>query len=343
MGMKTDLWNKIMKEVKLQHTAGPYTRETFPFFFYWQNLVGLIPKKGNPKETQMIVNMSYKDGFSVNHFTCKEECTVKYHDIDAAIQMITKIQEQTTEGHVYLAKCDGRAAFKQLPVAKADFPLLVMKAEHPVTGEMHYFINKVVVFGSSRSCRIYSEFAESLAHITEYLDPLHQRPNEYLGDLLTGGASCENCDSSLQTYLDLCEEINFPISEENTVWSTQIIVFLGLLLNTITRTISIPIEKQNSALTQIDVMMRVKKTTVHKLHVLAGLLNFLSRAIVPGQTFIRRLYDKMEGLKQHYHIRVDHELRQDLLLWKKFLVQDASLCRPFMDFSKTLTVDELDF
>lgn len=130
-----------------------------------------------------------------------------------------------------------------------------MKAVNPLDGKLYYFIDKVVVFGSSKSCRIFSEFGASLAHNAQYLDPEHHLPNEYLDDLLTGGPTIPLCNSSLQVYLDLCAIIKFPISEEKTEWATQIIVLLGLLLNTITGIISIQVEKRDAALTQIDTIL----------------------------------------------------------------------------------------
>lgn len=78
-----------------------------------------------------------------------------------------------------------------------------MKAEDPMTGEECYFIDKVIVFGSSRSCRIFSEFASALAHITHRTDPNGQKPNEYLDDVLTGGTSDTNCNQSLGHYLHI--------------------------------------------------------------------------------------------------------------------------------------------
>lgn len=339
-GTKVDLWNKIMKEVEQKHIAGPY-RGKCPFKEYWVHPVGLIPKKGNPGETRMIVNLSYKDQFSLNYFTKKEECTVKYRDIDAAIAMIQEIKKD--HHAVYLSKCDGRAAFHQLPVRKEDFPLLVIKAEDPKTSEICYFVQKVVVFGSSKSCRIFSEFAAALAHIAQHFDEYKRRPNEYLDDVLTGGHSKTSCNNSLTNYMEVCQKVNFPISEEKTVWATQIIVFLGLLLNTITMTIAIPLEKRNAALTQIDQVLDRKKVTVHRIQRLTGLLNFLCRAIVPGRMYLRRMYDTMSGLKQYHHVKVDRPMIEDLLMWKEFLKWDASLTRPFMDFSETLIADEIDF
>lgn len=351
-GTRIDLWNKIMKEVQEGHTAGPYVKQglgkpggrpALPFSTYWQNPVGLIPKKGNPNETRMIVNLSYKDEFSVNHFSKKEECTVTYNDIDKAVKMIQILQYDSPDGTVFLGKCDGKAAFRQLPVSKRDQQLLVMKAEDPKTGEECFFIDKVIVFGSSRSCRIFSEFASALAHIAHKTDPNEQKPNEYLDDVLTGGTSVSNCNESLSHYLHICDLVNFPISEKKTVWATTVIIFLGLLLNTITRTLSVPEDKRDAALNQIDAILRSKRILMRQLQRLTGLLNFLCRAIVPGRAFTRRLYYRIAGVKQHHHIRVDQSMKDDLKVWMDFLKLRRSLCRPFIDFNETLYADELDF
>lgn len=82
---------------------------------------------------------------------------------------------------------------------------------------------------------------------------------------------------------------------------------------------------------------------MYKLQCLTGLLNFLSQAVVPGRTFTRRFYDKMIGIQQHHHLRVDRELREDLMIWKDFLKLNLSLCRPYLDFEKGITLEELNF
>ena len=44
VGSKTQLWNKLMKEVRLKHVAGPF--ETIPFKNFIQSPIGLVPKSG---------------------------------------------------------------------------------------------------------------------------------------------------------------------------------------------------------------------------------------------------------------------------------------------------------
>ena len=77
-----------------------------------------------------------------------------------------------------------------------------------------------------------------------------------------------------------------------------------------------------------------KKTTVKKLQQLAGFLNFIGRAVVPGRAFTRRLYAYTKGsLQPHHHVQVNNEIRADLTLWLKFLHHPSVYARPFIDFS----------
>lgn len=79
--------------------------------------------------------------------------------------------------------------------------------------------------------------------------------------------------------------------------------------------------------------------------VLAGYLNFLTRAIFAGRTFTRRIYAKFSSytdgrgikkqLKPHHHVRLDSELRFDCEVWLVFLENftQATVCHPMVDFS----------
>ena len=69
-------------------------------------------------------------------------------------------------------------------------------------------------------------------------------------------------------------------------------VFLGLLLDTEQLIICIPTDKIDKALDLLEYFLNKKNKKVTKLKVqqLCGYLNFLSRAILPGRTFVRRLY-----------------------------------------------------
>ena len=115
VGSKEEMWEKIMKEVKLKRYAGPFKRNPFKSFI--QSPIGLVPKSGG--QTRLIFHLSH--GFklygnhSVNYHTPKDMCSVKYRDIDFAIQwgtdlfsMRKRIYAQRTESsHFVLVAIPG--------------------------------------------------------------------------------------------------------------------------------------------------------------------------------------------------------------------------------------------
>ena len=46
------------------------------------------------------------------------------------------------------------------------------------------------------------------------------------------------CNWQLKTFLQICEEIKFPVALEKTVWGSTLIIFLGLLLDTQNQVVS---------------------------------------------------------------------------------------------------------
>ena len=157
-----------------------------------------------------------------------------------------------------------------------------------------------------------------------------------------------------QPILELCAEINVPIADEKTEWASTCIIFLGILLDGEHFVLAIPVEKQRRALNLLQEVLSKKKVTVKQLQVLTGYLNFLTKAIIPGRTFTRRICSKFttlqnhngRKLKQHHHINIDQELRFDCEIWRTFLANfmSVSLCQPMVDLSKsTTTATELNF
>ena len=96
IGTPKILWNKVMKEVKECHYAGPF--EDIPYDNFMQLPIGLVPKAGN--KTRLIFHLSYDFGKdnetekkSFNYHTPKEMCSVKYNDIDHAVVRCLKMIE----------------------------------------------------------------------------------------------------------------------------------------------------------------------------------------------------------------------------------------------------------
>ena len=134
-------------------------------------------------------------------------------------------------------------------------------------------------------------------------------------------------------------------------------IFLGTLLDGDTHCLCISEEKRCKARTQLLNIVSKRTITAKELQSLTGLLNFLTRAIVPGRAFTRRLFTKIpeyiykmqqRKLKFYHHVTVDREFKFDCQMWLTFLEcvseNKQLLCRPFIDFeSKSVTARELNF
>ena len=149
--------------------------------------------------------------------------------------------------------------------------------------------------------------------------------------------------------LKVCEDINFPVALEKTYWGTNLLTFLGLLLDTQKQVIYVPVDKLDKALNWVNFFLnkKNKKATVLEFQKLCGILNYLCRCIVPGRAFLRRLYVIQGGLnaqvklKPHHHVKITEEHRLYLLIWKEFLEAPESLYRPFME-TVALNAQEID-
>ena len=351
LGTKTDLWNKIMKEVELGRYAGPFEKP--PYDNFMQSPVGLVPKSGN--KTRLIFHLSYDFGpenRSFNFHTPLELCTVQYHDLDHAVCNCLRPLEQHPDCEViFFSKSDLSSAFRQLPGHKRFYRWLLMKAQCPLDGRWYFFVDKCVPFGASISCTLFQKFSDALHAIIEYRTRKNGTTN-YLDDFLFAAITRLLCNAMAQKFIDLCMEINCPISHDKTEWASEMIVFLGILLDGRRRVLVVPEEKKNKALNMLHSMLLRKKTTVKDIQCLTGLLNFIGKAIIPGRAFTRQMYQKLKltnaqgkVLKRHHHVNIDRKFKEDCQIWIQFLqLSEAQvLCRPFTDAEAFKTAQEIDF
>ena len=355
VGNEVEMWNKIMKEVKLKRVAGPFDK--IPFVNYIQSPIGLVPKAGN--KTRLIFHLSYdfdkQPNSSVNGCTPVELCSVKYNDLDAAVQSCLEISQVAREVNgsqvVFLGKTDLTSAFRILCMNRASYCWLVFKATDPTDNKVKYFVDKCLLFGASISCSHYQRFSNSLKHILQHRTKTTQKKTitNYLDDFLFVVITKWLCNNLINQFLLLCQELRLPMAEDKTEWASELVVFLGILLDGRRLVLSLPIKKQQKALRLLNEITGKKKLTVKQLQVLTGYLNFLTKAIFPGRTFTRHIYAKYSNrnrqLKQHHHVSIDSEFHFDCEIWRFFLenYSETALCRPMVDINKWTSSTELMF
>ena len=202
VGNSTILWNKLMKEVKLKRIAGPFDR--VPFKYFIQSPIDLVPKAGG--QTRLIFHLSYEFGpneQSVNHHTPREKCSVKYCNLDHAVQNFLRVHEQqmgdsTQSGTIviYAGKADLKSAFRVLPLKKSCWAWLIMAVQDPTSGEWKYFVAKCLPFGSSISCAHFQRFSDGLKHIVQFRTS--SIITNYLDDFVFVAATIARCNYLLR-------------------------------------------------------------------------------------------------------------------------------------------------
>ena len=338
-----------------------------------------------------------RDGLgSVNHFTPREDCTVHYKDLDYAIQAYLKVckqgdgdtvitaeerntsrpalesrwrskfeQHKRSKKMIFAGKSDLKSAFRLLGLSPQSWPWLVMRAQDPTNGKWNYFIDKCLPFGASISCAHFQCFSNALCFLFEFETNTQGWVTNYLDDFLFLALTLWRCNKLIQHFLDLCSELNIPVSMDKTEWGQLRIIFLGILMDGLNFTLGIPIEKRDRAVHMLQTLLNKKKATVKELQSLCGFLNFIGRAIFPGRTFTRCMYAKFANvikvdvtlncdrqamaykLKQHHHIRLDSEFKEDSKVWLQFLTGKLQkiVNRPMVDLlvSPVTTSDEICF
>ena len=355
-----------MDEVKEKWFAGPFTE--IPFNHFVQSPVGLVPK--DKDKTRMIFHLSYNfdkgSGIeSINAYTPKAACSVWYNDLDCVVAMClnclkeNKIgsNKQEPEVAIWLAKSDLRSAFRMLPISLTHWKFLVIKGENPRDGKMYYFVDKCLPFGASISCSHFQRFSDALRHVVEYVSKTKRRIMNYLDDYLFIARSRFICNHMVYNFLQICKDINFPVSIDKTVWASTMVDFLGMLVDGVRLVLGIPEDKRVKACEAVEKLSQKRKTTVRELQALAGLLNFLTKVVVLGRAFTWRMYSKyvdivtQDGhrvcdswLKPHHHVSLDQEFRSDCEMWLVFLNNPTLFARPWIDFlSLTCTAEQLNF
>ena len=394
IGNKTILWNKLMKEVELKRVAGPF--DQIPFENFIQSPIGLVPKSGSD-ETRLIFHLSYDfktDNMkSLNFHTPKEKCSVHYKDIDYAVRTYLELYQEMNQTEtesdngeaashtkatnwresfdgrshkrkvlpIFAGKSDLKSAFRILGLSRDSWKWLIRKAQDPITGNWKFFVDKCLPFGSSISCALFQKFSDALLHLINYRLNLKDKKciTNYLDDFLFIACAMFKCNFIIDQFLELCDELKVPVSLDKTECASEMMVFLGILLDGRNLLLAVPEDKRIFAVNLLEEIISKKKTMVGTLQKLCGYLKFLCRAIFPGRTFIRRMYSKYSDiihlngtpknaneykLKQHHHVKIDKEFKLDCAVWIEFLKKDMSkvVNRPMVDLHQDAALNSTE-
>ena len=219
---------KYLKE-ELQYEAimGPFTQPPFPI-----HVSPLMTRdKQESLQKRTIMDLSWPKGLSVNSGVDKDKYldtpyTLTYPSVDDITALLCKLGPAAQ-----IFKIDISRAFRQVKVDPRDVDLLGIRFED------QYFIDLSVPFRYRHGSKNFQHCTDSIRHIMAK----HGFPglHNYIDDLIFTGLPSK-IHLAYEFLKNLLSELGLDISDKKLVPPSTSAVCLGILIDTVDRTIAIP-------------------------------------------------------------------------------------------------------
>jgi len=301
----SEVQKKIDKEISLGRISGPF--KVPPISNLKVSPLGILEKPDGG--WRLITHLSYPNGSSVNDGFSVEDISVKYTSFDKVADMLFSLGTSAM-----MAKRDIKSAFRLMPIYPGDFHLMGLQFNN------QYYVDKCLPMGLSIAPALFESFSTFIHWLVSFKTGI-QTLDHYLDDFIFGSAAgSNNCNMLVSTFEEVCTEMGVPVAVEKSVGPTTVLTFLGLELDTVQMTVRVPAKKVEELLKLLQNCLVKKRLTLKELQSLTGKLSFCSQAVRASRAFLRRFYDAMCGLKKSYYkIRVNGEMREDILMWIQFI------------------------
>ena len=212
------------------------------------NPCGLVPKRDTDPVVYRVINhQSAPDGTSVNEGISKEDFATTYEHVGHAAQWIRHFRPGCT-----LTKIDIKEAYRIIPIDPLDQTLQGIVCE----GKLYF--DKCAAFGNRASGGIFCRVADLIAWIA--IDHGIPAVIHYVDDFLLitprGGNEVRKLFEAILCFLRI------PHKEEKTVGPTTKVQFLGIEIDTVTATASIPENKRYELITFLQPWGKARKCSV---------------------------------------------------------------------------------
>ena len=299
----------LEKELSKGYIIGPFDVPPFPS--YRINPIGLAERKYS-KKYRLVVDLSAphnnSDHSSMNDLIDKPSFSVKYVKIDDAISTIRRLGQGAI-----LNKTDIVDAFKLIPISPD------LWCYHGIKWKDKYYFFVRLCFGSRSSPKLFTLLSEAVHFIAT--------KNFQIGDLLfllddflSITRPHSDGHATMSTLQQVFKVLNIPIHPDKTLGPSTNLTFLGIDLDSVLMQASLPSEKVARVQEIIHSFLHRNSLTKVELQCLLGHLNYASRVILQGRSFVSYLLSLLSTAKhQFHHVKLSLACRRDLNMWLEFL------------------------
>ena len=299
----------IEKESRNNAILGPFKK--IPF----HSRVGISPistrPKKNTEERRVIVDLSFPHGAAVNDGMIKGNylgftAELRFPRTDDLAFRIAQLGFQNVMFKVDLSKY-----FRQISLDPADYSM----TGYIIDGELYF--DKVLPMGMRMAPYITQRISNAIRYI-------HERMNyfllNYIDDLL-GAEKQTRIQPAFQHLLKILKDINVEVAQDKIIPPTTRIEFLGVTFDSEKMTIEVTQERITEMLMELNTWNAKTTATRKELESLIGKLQFASKCIKPGRTFIARLLQWLRTMNRKSRYNTPSEALKDISWWGKCLEQ----------------------
>ena len=256
----------------------------------------------------MIIDLSFPPDHSVNAGVPKSiylgtAFKLHYPTIDMITQRLCDIGPGA---HIY--KIDLACAFRQLFVDPSDWDLLGLHWDGGYYGDCR------VPFGYRNGSMFLTRFTDYIRYIMRSKG--HHIVN-YVDDLL-GLESQGHSTQSYQFLRHLLDRAGFSISLSKLAPPSTTCVCLGVIIDTVKETVTIPPDKLSQILDKCTAVQKSPHISKNQLQSLLGSLMFLHRGVKATRVFTNRLLEALRNMNSNT-VQVTEDMRRDLKWFTSFV------------------------
>ena len=270
--------------------------------------IGAIPKNQEKTKFRIITDASMPSGRSMNDFA--EIDPFKYQSVQDALRIIKPGD--------YLAKVDLSNAFRSVGIHPSNFKATGIKWKFSGEDKFTYLVDQRLCFGGKRAPGIFDSLSHAVRAIM-YSRGVHSLVY-YLDDWLIISNNFEQCRLIMLDLIHVLRKLGFHINYNKVEGPSQTLTFLGIQMDTVSMTLALPEKKLRDLEETLLVVAGHSKITKRRPQSLIGKLNWATQVIYGGRFYLRRLLDKVVGLKKPFHrTRVTRDMQADIQWWLQYL------------------------
>ena len=300
-----DIQLYLKEEIEHGAIVGPFEKNPIPN----GHISPLMTRpKASSDNRRVIMDLSWPKGLSVNDGVDKNsymgsDFKLTFPTIDDLTSELVKLGRGA---HIY--KIDVSRAFRHLPIDPFDYDLLGLEWDG-------FYINKNLAFGTRHGSQFFQRTSDAVRYI------MRRRGFDviaYIDDYLGFGVP-SIAEQSFNTLYNILTDLGLTISQKKLVRPSTQAVCLGILVNTVEGTLSIPDDKLNQIKTTVVEWTGKKRCSKKQSQSLLGLLLYVSKCVRPARCFLNRMLEVLRQAHDSNHIVLNDAFHRDLAWFQTFL------------------------